>query len=362
MNKKESILLSSSETTFLLVSFLLGSGFFKLPNLISEISKQDAWISALLGVLYPLYIVLIICYIIKKHPQGNILTLSKKIFGKILGTILNCIFLVQWILVTIGMTSDFVRISTVYFIAFLTPLKVVIVVVALFVYASSKGLKTLAKSSQIVILGLLFIMVISTGVLRSGSILNLQPVFGSGLTNIIAGIKPTFSFYLGFEALAVFYPNIYDGKTIKKASLKAVLICTVIWVWINFITVYNMGIYTIPKHSWAFIAVFESIQVKVITSFRYIFMVVWCLVSIQSISNWYYTSSFIINDITKIKMNIINLCLYPVIVFLSLKLMSELVKKATIDILSPICLVFNIFYFTLIAVIVYFKSNKANSC
>ncbi len=64
---------------------MLGVGILSLPNDVIKIAKQDGWISVLLGAIYPLYMVFIATYLSKNYPKDNMLTLSKKFFGKILG-------------------------------------------------------------------------------------------------------------------------------------------------------------------------------------------------------------------------------------------------------------------------------------
>ena len=80
------------ELTSIIVGTVLGVGIFGLPNRLAEISKQDCWISAALGGVYPLYIVLMCILISKKYPQDNILSVSKNVFGNFLGSIKPSIY------------------------------------------------------------------------------------------------------------------------------------------------------------------------------------------------------------------------------------------------------------------------------
>ena len=86
MNKEKSNLLTPSELlTYILVGIIIGIGIFSLAKCSQEKSKQDVWISAAIGAIYPLYLVLI-SYICKEKPKDNILLLlSRQYFGKLLG-------------------------------------------------------------------------------------------------------------------------------------------------------------------------------------------------------------------------------------------------------------------------------------
>ncbi len=94
MVNNEEDFLTEHQLTLILIGCMVGVGILSLPKYIVKIAKQDSWISVLLGALYPLYITFVTSYIRKKHPKEDILDLSKKIYGNILGKILNLIFFI----------------------------------------------------------------------------------------------------------------------------------------------------------------------------------------------------------------------------------------------------------------------------
>ena len=59
MKKVESNAITPKQVTYLLVGSMIGVGILTLPNDLVAISKQDAWISAFIGAIYPLYMVII---------------------------------------------------------------------------------------------------------------------------------------------------------------------------------------------------------------------------------------------------------------------------------------------------------------
>lgn len=359
MNKEKNELLTLNQLTFLLAGFLLGPGFFKLPNYVVEKAKQDAWISVSLALSYPLYIILISIYIAKKNPKDNILVLTKKFFGNIIGTIVLIFYFFQWPIATIIMNTDLIRIFRTYAVNFLSPLKISFVSISLAIYAAYEGLKVLGKANEIISYIALPLLAISIIGLTDGSILYLQPVFSSGWNNILKGSIITSYFFTGFEALLLFHPFVYDKKGIKKSVLKAFLICSVVWIWIIFITIYNLGIYVIQKSEWAFILVFESIRIPIVNNFLYIFLFLWSLMSFKTISNHYFSTALVLNEITKIKLNKLYLFLYPISIYLSVIFLDESIKRIVINLISPIYVLFNGLYYTTIALIVYFKGRKS---
>ena len=361
MNKQKNRLLTANQLFFLLIGFSVGPAFLRFPNAIVDTAGQDAWISAIIGLIYPTFVVLIGIYFMKKHPKQNILILSKKYFGRILGSILNFIFMLQFLLVTLTVTSDFVNLVRTYIVDFLTPIKVIIIGVSLAAFTAYKGLKVLGKTNELI--GYSFLVILfSLAALNDGDIINIKPVFGSGFSSIMSTARDTTYFYSGWESLLLFYPYVRDIKSSIKASIKALVVGGVIWVWIVFITIVYLGIDLAPKSYWSFIMVYESIHIPIINNFRYVLMFVWILIIFKCIANFYFASAFCLKEFTKIETKKICLYIYPLILYLALQLTNNLLKEKILDIASPAFVVFNFIFLTLIALLILIKSKlKPNS-
>lgn len=361
MKSKAAKPLTQSEFAFFLVGFLLGAGFFKLPDILIDETQQDAWISATIALIYPLYIILMNLYIAKKYPKDNLISINKKIFGKFIGTLLNMIYLLQWPIICIIMVSDVISLSRIYFVAFLTPLKVVIVVTLVSLYASLKNLKALSKLHEFISYIAFIGILLSIFAISKGDILNIQPVFGAGLPKIIKGTILTSYYYIGFEVITLYHPYLVDEKSVKKGSLIAFLISSVVWIWITFISIYYLGIYFASNAIWSFVFIFESIRVPVINNFLYFFIAAWVLMSFKAIANYYFTTGFILEEITGIKQNKIQIILYPAILVLSMFLLNDAIKKPLIETLFPIYVIFNTLFFTILSIMIFIKNKSKDS-
>ena len=360
MNNGKNNLLSKNQLTFLIIGFALGPGFLRLVNSLSEDAKQDSWISAIIALAYPIYMLILANYVISKHHKENLLILNKKYLGYILGAIFNSILLLQVIYYTSVITIDFSTVFRIYIVAFLTPPKVILVTIILCVYASNKGLKVLSQLSVYISYALILLIILSLSALSYGSILNVQPVMGTSFKNILLGATKATYFYTGFEFLLLYHPYAKDIKDIKGASISATIIGGLIWTWTVFITIYYLGIDIIPKSFYSFVLVFESIKIPLINNFRYVAMFIWALVSFRIISTYYFSSSYILNDFTKIPINKLNLLLAPIIFFLSLNLIQKLFTNEQLMFLTNAFVIFNITSISILSVLVWRKSKAQN--
>lgn len=360
MNKEKNNLLTPSEFTYILVGIIVGIAIFNLPNRAVESSQQDAWISTIIGAAYPLYLVLIAGYICKKNPNDSILVLSRQHFGKFVGNILNILFMMHFVYFVVSITSTLVNVLQVYAVNFITPEKVIFFTIFISAYAASKGLKVLGKINLYFFYLTILLVLSSINALKDGSILNIQPVFGSGVQNIIKGVKETIYSYASMEFLFIIYPYAKDKKTVIPSAIKSVLWVMLIYVWTVFITIYYMGVDIVPKTFWSFVTVSESVKIPIINNFRFIFMALWTIVTFKTIANDYFAVSYVLNDITGLDRKKLCIYIYPVMVYLALRFPNEVVRRKFASTVIPYIIIYALVYVTVIALLMMVKNKNAD--
>lgn len=350
MNKNNS-LITSNQLFFILLGCIIGMGVTSLPADVAGISKQDGWISTIIGGIYPLYIVLASGIIIKKHPDSNIMDLSKAYFGKIIGNVFNLLFMLTflcYIVLVISGSSNQLRSYSIYF---MSHLKIVMIFVAVACYASIKGLKVLARFSTIIFFLLCLIVMASTASFKFGSILNVKPFFGAGFSKILEGGITSSLAYAGIELLLIIYPYVEDKKNILKVTLLSTLVIIFFYTWIVFSSIYFSGPDLVVKQLWPFSFVAESFKIPVVNNFRYLEIVIWITVIYKTISILFYAATKILNNITNIKRKTICFLLLPVILIFPMFLDNEVMRRAISGKIIPWITLFNILYITIISLL-----------
>ncbi|WBW98348.1 GerAB/ArcD/ProY family transporter [Oceanirhabdus sp. W0125-5] len=358
MNTEKSKLLTPNQFTYIVIGFIVGAGVLTLPNELVKVAGQDSWICTIIAMFYPLYVVFISVYIINKHPKENILILNKKYLGKFFGSILNFIFMLQFMLTYIVIIANTIIFCRVFIVNYLAPLKVAIILVSLATYSSYKGLRGLGKMSELIFYMFIIVILFSISALKYGSILNLQPVFGAGIKNIIKATPKTAYSYSGWEVILLFFPYVNDVKYVKKCSLKAVAISVIVYLWAVFITIFYLGIDIVPKSYWALILTFESINIPIINNFRYIFMFIWLFLALRIAANYHFSIALIFNDFKKIELKKMCLLIYPLILYLGFKFTDIFLKQKVVALGYPFLMCFNLLSFTVLALLIHFKGKK----
>lgn len=357
MEKKN--LLTPNELTFLLIGIMLDVTSSSLPNDVVKSAKQDGWISVLIGAIYPLYVALLAIYVSGKFPKENILALSKRYLGKTFGTILNFLFLISFFSYFPPLISMIAIITRTDAIPGLIPLKIYIVLFFIGAYAASKGIKVLGRVGYITFWMLLAIIIPTIAILKQGSYLNISPIFGSGIVNILKGNLNSVYDYSLMEIIFLIYPFINDSNKIKSSALKAVGITAIIYTWITFITIYYLGKDIIPKTIFSFFMVTAGVKVEIINNFISVFVFFWIIIASKSVAIFNYVCVFILEDIKKIKSKkIIYVVLAASVIIIAKtyygdKLALDEITKYT----SPISTIYNLIYITLITILVWIKKG-----
>lgn len=358
MDKAKKKLLEDSECIAIIVGFIADVGILSLPNKVVQDAKQDGWISVLVGGVYPLFLAFLSIYYVKKHPNEDILVLSKKYLGVILGTLCNILFLAQFIIYFIAIASGMSNVYICYATAFLTPIKIFIPAVLLVTYLVQKGIKVLARINIIALYTVVIFALTLLTALQRGNYLNLFPVFGSGYKNILKGSLESVYSYGGLEGIFLLYPLIKNKDKIKAVVLKSSFIVISLYTWTTFICIYFLGYKVTSKALWPVLLVTEGLNSPVLNSFRFIVLFLWSVSIFRVLANYQYAITYISSYILKVKHKWkIYWFTVPIEIYLCLKLGSEVQRRAFISYIIPRVTLFNITYITIIAILIFIKDK-----
>lgn len=358
MKKVNNNALTSNQFMFILIGSMIGIGVLNLPNDVVKNAKQDGWIAAFIGAIYPLYIISMSLLICREFPENNILFVNKKCFGKILGAILNMLLCLYFLLYITAVASGLSNVLRTVIINFLPSAKVLIVIIFLGAYTAYKGLKVLGRTNETIFYLTLVMCLIPLVALGKGKFLNLRPILGSGVVNIIKASKDSVFSYAGIEIILLIYPYVSENKKLRKAAMSSVVITALIYTWIVFITIYGLGIDIIPTYMASFPVVVKYIEVPIINNFRFIFMIMWALIVFKTISNYYYAIGSVLSNLfSKTSYNKICIIIYPLIVFLSTRYVNEPIRRSFLSYIIPKCTIMMIIYISITVILVYIRKE-----
>ncbi|AWI05592.1 GerAB/ArcD/ProY family transporter [Clostridium drakei] len=359
MKRVANDVITANQFMFIMIGSIIGIGALSLPNDVIKDAKQSGWMSAFLGAVYPLYIVIAAGYIQKKSPNKNILFVNKKCYGKVIGNILNIFLFLFFLLIITSEINGLSNIIRTAIVGFLTPLKVYIAITFLGAYTAYKGLKVIGRANETVFYLSIIMISLAIWALFKGKISNVTPMFGSSILNIVKASKESAYQYIGMEMYLLIYPYVSENKDLKKLALKGIFIIALIYTWITFITIYALGIDIIPRVTASFLLTEKYIEVPFINNFRFIFIVLWSLMVFVLISNYYYAEIHILHNLfPKISENKFCFIIYPFIVFLSIKYVNFEIRKNFLSYIIPKVTAAMVFYILITVILIYIKGGN----
>lgn len=358
MNKEKEKYLTPTQFVLLIPGILVGVFIFRLPGLVVKSAHQDAWISMIISLIYPAYVLLISNYVIKKYPDETILMINRRYLGKFFGNMLNVMFMLSFMLLTIFITGNLVYILYVYNLSFLQPSKIAIVIIIVASYAAYFDLGVLGKINEVMFIPTVLTIFVTAAAISKGSIVNFMPVFESSFTDILKGSKEALFSFLHIEVVLLIHPYFKEKKSIKKLSIIGAAISSIIYIWVVMISIFVLGNEVTTKAIWPYVFVGEVIDMPIVNNFKSLFIIFWNLIQFKVITNEYLFSTFIFNDITGFNRKKVVLYLLPLYTVLTIVFLNQGLRKFTSEYIIPLVVLFNLFYISIIGFLVAVKPRK----
>lgn len=240
----ETIKISVRQFTILVILFLTGSSILFIPGMVAQITKQDAWIAAILGVGVSLLLVLLYNAVGSIAPTMTLVAAIEKILGKWLGKMVTIAFLFFTLMVSSELLysiGSFMKIQVMPE----TPLVAFhLLFISVIIIGVNYGLETIARSAEVIFPFFILLFVLTAFLLAHNiEIQNVQPIFETNLKSMIYGILLFVSiFSFSPIVLLMFFPvAVNNPQQGKKAFLKGTLIAGILLIITTLLTVVVLG-------------------------------------------------------------------------------------------------------------------------
>ncbi|AOY78050.1 GerAB/ArcD/ProY family transporter [Clostridium formicaceticum] len=312
--------ISAIQSFVIILNIIVGSGILGLARSVAEVSQQDAWISVLLNGFFISFIMMIIVYTISKFPKYNFLQYTCCLLGKPLGYFIAIGYSIYAFLVT-AVVIRFLSEMVYTWLLPNTPIYIInFIILITAVYMTRNGLTTLARFAEVLVFLLLpFALLIFIG-LPQASLINLRPIGGSGISNILKGILPSFFAFAGYEVLLIYYPYISDKqRPIMKYAVMATLSITVLYTATVLSQIALYGPQEIAQVLYPSINYLTAVDFPVVERTEIFFAIFWTFTVLATIGIQYLAGCIVLQSIfsTK-KTNFFTYIFAPIIYLLSL--------------------------------------------
>jgi len=312
--------ISALQSFILIISIIIGTGVLGLSRTVAEVSGQDAWISVLINGTFISCIVIVIVYTISKFPKYNFLEYSSYLLSKPLGYLITFSYVLYAVLTTSVIIAYLGEMVSTWLLNETPNYIINLVIVLTVVHMTNDGITTLARFAQATVFLLIPLALLITVGLPEANFINLRPIGGSGINNIVKGIMPSFYAFAGYESMLVYYPYISNKqKPIMKSSVFAIIIVTLFYTATVMSQIAVYGADEIKTVLYPSINYLTSVNVPVVERSEIFFTIFWIFTVLATAGIQYLISGILLQNIfnTK-KVNVFIYALSPVVYFSSL--------------------------------------------
>ena len=235
--------ISVRQFTIIVIIFVIGSSILVSPSALAHHAKEDAWISAFIGVAFGMLLVPLYCSIAKAFPNKMPTEYTEVIFGKWMGKLISFIFIMYFFMIASLLLREIGDFMTTQVMP-QTPIQSIMIVFLLVIIMGVRlGVETFVRASEIFfpwVIGLIIFLIIL--LIPEIDIKNIQPVMGQGVKPVLLGLYS----FLGipiFEIsmLLMILPHVNDLNRVKISFYMGIFIGGVILVVITLLAILVLG-------------------------------------------------------------------------------------------------------------------------
>lgn len=359
--------ISAGQFKVLVILFILGAGILFEPSILAASAKQDAWISAIIGVAVGWGLIWLYTILGSRFPDMTLFEYSERILGKWLGKIVSLLFLFFFfiylaahILRNIG---DFVATQ----IMPETPMQfIMIIYLSIVIMGTRLGIEPIARVGEILFPWvLLFFFILLVSLSPELEVSKMKPIFEEGIKPILKGSTYVIAFpYMDSIILLMLFPYVNRTKEAKKAFLSGALIGGLMLILITIYTILVLGADFAARNLYPSYALAKQINIaNFFTRIEAVVAGIWFLSIFFKLTICFYVSSLGLAQILNLKeYRPLTIPLGMILLVLSIIISPNMTEfqEFTTKYTLPLSLPFGLFLPMLILVVAVIRGKKGN--
>jgi spore germination protein KB len=225
------------------VIFLFELGSAILLGVARE-SKQDAWITVLLGIIFGCVLYLVFTKLYSMYPSRPLTGFLQIILGRYIGWFMGLLYVIYFIYIASRVLRDFEALLVISAYRQSSLLTIGIIMVLCVMYAAHKGLEVFFRISELCLFVILFMFSLlivfefASGIFEFN---HLRPVLEHGWRPILKNLFPTvMTFPFGeMVAFTMLLPHINKRETAKKIGIMTIVVSGLV---LTLFTIMNIAI------------------------------------------------------------------------------------------------------------------------
>ena len=300
----EKVKISRSQFAVLVMFFTIGNSILILPAELAKEAKQDAWISALLGIGVGIALVALYSALGNRYSSMTLAEYSEIILGKWLGKVVSILYFAYFFLLAAIVLRSMGDFLTTYELPHTPIVATHILLLLVVIMALRLGLETFSRTTEfffpwVLILSLMIIFFIAPQI----EFKNLQPMIEDGVKPIIRASIPFIGNpLLQLVVFLMIFPSINRTPGNKTGFLAGFLIGGILLFLFSLLTIFVLGVDLTARHLYPTYDLAKQInvgnfvqRVEAITSF------LWFITIFIKLTICFYASALCLAQTLKLK-------------------------------------------------------------
>ncbi|GFP77207.1 GerAB/ArcD/ProY family transporter [Clostridium fungisolvens] len=280
------------ESVTLTTVVLTSKVFYTSISVLFKEASTAAWYTTLISCLVSMILFTIVCLLMKRYPNKNLVQIFDIVTGKFIGKILSLIFCAYFIFYSGATIREFVEMVISYVLPNTQPSVIITVLLLIVVAYAYVGIEGIARMSYVgffcMIIGLITILILPY---KFYDINNLIPIGGYGVKKTFTVGLWRSSAYSEVIFLAFLANCLYGTEHLKKVGLISLMLSGII---ISMGTVCSLMAFEYSQGGENLSSLFQLSRIIFISRFiqriESIFIFIWVIASIINVSVTFYVA------------------------------------------------------------------------
>ncbi|WP_281976104.1 GerAB/ArcD/ProY family transporter [Halobacillus litoralis] len=269
---------------FIIHTSQIGAGLMGVPRILVLEAGSDAWISVLIAGIYLHIMIFLMLSILRAYDNSDILGVQGDLFGKWIGKILGLMYVLYIFLLVLTVMKNYIEVVQVFIFPEMPIWLMSLFLLSLMVYSIIGGFRVVVGTAFIFFFLTIWLALTIYKPMTYMDWEHFLPVMHhSSPTDLFMGAKQVAYSVLGLEILLFVYPFIEDKKKISLPAHAGVLFTTFL---ILLVTVVSIGYFSpdqLKATVWATLSLFKIISFSIVERFDFIAVALWMMVIIPNL-------------------------------------------------------------------------------
>ncbi|MFA1736637.1 GerAB/ArcD/ProY family transporter [Lysinibacillus fusiformis] len=311
-------MLNRYHVIFLAQSIMIGTGILSLPQKLSAMGYTEWFMPILFGVVATLTLWPMV-WLCSKYPNENLFRINEILLGKVLGKVINLFFVLQFIVFSAGIISNYMHLIQSTALQEQTITLPVICLLLLLVYIISGGIKSIARFCMMTFFITIGMFYFTRWAIEKGEFSHLIPLFNFDWQEFFDAFKKGYLSILGYELIMFYFPYIIDQKKAYRHTLIGIWISIFLCFFTTVVSVIYYSEWQLKNVEFSVLNLFKAGEFSFVERIDIIGITLWVFLILSSITAYVWCAKLGVDSLLKKKRNY-KLFLLAVIIFLIVRM------------------------------------------